>query len=133
MTEQATPAIVSALLASANRQLIDANRRAKALSGVIDRCEVHLRVALGYPDDARDAGLESLAVQVKHRFSPAGQAAGQSAGQSAEQERVIGVLSDHRPSKWQWSCTCGEMESADFKTHDAAHRVHLAEMLSVQA
>lgn len=125
MTEQIAPAILNALLSSANRQLIDANRRAKALSGKIDRCEVHLRGVLGYPDDAPDAGLEAMAVQVRDRFAPA--------AQTAEQERVLDLLTDHRPNGFDWSCTCGTMASADFRTHTAAHRKHLAEVLTVQA
>lgn len=125
MADQAVPAILNSLLASANRQLVDANRRTKALSGKIDRCEAHLRAALGYPDDARDACLESLAVQAKDRFSPAGQA--------TEQVRVLGLLAEHQPHEWNWSCTCGTMAPADFRTHKAAHHMHLAEVLTAQA
>lgn len=125
VAEQIAPAILNSLLASANRQLIDANRRAKALSGKIDRCEVHLRVVLGYPEDAPDAGLEAMAVQVKHRFSPD--------AQTTEQERVLRLLTHHQPDRLDWSCTCKTMPPADVRTHMAAHRAHLAEVLSTQA
>lgn len=125
MAEQIAPAILNALLASANRQLIDANRRAKALSGKIDRCEVHLRAVLGYANGAPDAGLEAMAVQAKHRFSPAGRA--------SEKGRVLSLLTDHQPHAFDWSCTCGDMAPANFRTHKSAHREHRVEVLTAQA
>lgn len=44
----------------------DAERRATTLAGKIDRCTEHLRAALDYSPQDPDAGLESLAVQVRH-------------------------------------------------------------------
>jgi hypothetical protein len=46
----------------------DANKRAKALQGVIDRSEGHLRTALGYREGQSDAGLENLSLQVRDRL-----------------------------------------------------------------
>ena len=47
------------------RHAEEAQARATALSQKIDRCTARLRAALGYAADDRDAGLESLAVQVE--------------------------------------------------------------------
>jgi hypothetical protein len=122
MHEDTPRDVLIALLAHANGQLVDANRRARALSGKIDRCEAHMRTALGYPDGAPDAGLESLVVQAKHHFPLF--------RRTLEMQHVLNVLADHRPNQLYWSCTCGEMESADWRTHHKAHRAHLAEVLT---
>lgn len=123
MVHEDTPhEVLVDLLENANQQLVDANRRAKALAGVIDRSTAHMRVALGYPNDAHDAGLESLVVQAKHHFPLF--------RRTLETQHVLDVLAEHRPSEWKWDCTCGDMPSADWRTHKTAHREHLAEVLT---
>jgi hypothetical protein len=47
----------------------DADKRAKAMSEKVDRCEVHMREILGYAEGEPDAGLEAMLVRLKHYFT----------------------------------------------------------------
>lgn len=44
-------------------------------------------------------------------------------------DRIAGLLAEHRPHQWNYDCTCGGMESADWRTHRVQHEAHLAEVL----
>lgn len=50
--------------------------------------------------------------------------------QDAEKARVLAVLTKHCPDMWNWSCTCGDMPSSDYRRHPIAHREHLADALT---
>lgn len=43
---------------------------------------------------------------------------------------VVEILREHLPYQWDWSCTCGAMPSATFRTHRAAHHQHVAERIA---